>query len=255
MIGKMLVKYLIICPLVLIAGFIDAIAGGGGLISLPAYMIAGLPPHAAIATNKLSSSMGTCAAVCRYAKEGYIPWKPAVLCAVFAIAGSSAGARLALLVDDTALKIIMLVLLPLTAVFVLTSRSFLTEKEPRSRAMTTFLAVIVAAVIGAYDGFYGPGTGTFLILFLTTVARMRLTTANGITKAINFSSNIAALTVFLIHGQAIVPLGLTAGVFSVVGNYLGTRVFDKKGARAVKPVMLTVIAVFFVKVLYELLSD
>ena len=164
-------------------------------------------------------------------------------------------ARLSLLVDDTALKIIMLALLPLTAVFVLTSRTFLTEKEPRSRAMTTFLAVIVAAVIGAYDGFYGPGTGTFLILFLTTVARMRLTTANGITKAINFSSNIAALTVFLIHGQAIVPLGLTAGVFSVVGNYLGTRVFDKKGARAVKPVMLTVIAVFFVKVLYELLSD
>ncbi|MBO4832065.1 MAG: TSUP family transporter [Oscillospiraceae bacterium] len=252
--GNMFIKYLIVCPLVLIAGFIDAIAGGGGLISLPAYMIAGLPPHAAIATNKLSSSMGTSAAVFRYAREGYIPWRPAVLCAAFAIAGSSAGARLSLLVDDTALKIIMLVLLPVTAAFVLTSRTFLTEKEPRSRGMTIFLAVIVAAVIGAYDGFYGPGTGTFLILFLTTVARMRLTTANGITKAINFSSNISALTVFLIHGQAMITLGLAAGVFSIAGNYLGTRVFDKKGARAVKPVMLTVLAVFFVKVLAELLG-
>ena len=82
----MLVKYLIVCPLVLIAGFIDAIAGGGGLISLPAYMIAGLPPHTAIATNKLSSSMGTSVAVVRYAREGYIPWRPAVLCALFAVA-------------------------------------------------------------------------------------------------------------------------------------------------------------------------
>jgi len=249
----MLVTYLIVCPLVFIAGFIDAIAGGGGLISLPAYMIAGLPPHNAIATNKLSSSMGTSVAVFRYAREGYIPWRPAILCAVFAIAGSSAGARLSLLVADTALKIIMLVLLPVTAVFVLRSRTFLTEKEPLSRRRTTVLAVIVAAVIGAYDGFYGPGTGTFLIIFLTTVARMRLTTANGITKAINFSSNISALAVFLIHGQALIPLGLAAGAFSVLGNWLGTRAFDKKGAKIVRPVMLAVLAVFFVKVLAELL--
>lgn len=250
----MLLKYLIICPLVFLAGFVDSIAGGGGLISLPAYMIAGVPAHNAIATNKLSSSMGTSISVFRYGKNGYIPWKQAIFCAVSAFVGSNLGARLSLLISDEILKIIMLFLLPVTAIFVLGKRTLDVEREELSEVKTTLLSMLVAVVIGAYDGFYGPGTGTFLILFLTVVAHMSLKKANGIAKAINYSSNISALVVFLINGKAIIPLGLAAGLFSILGNYLGSKLFDKKGVIAVKPVMVGVLTIFFVKVVYELIQ-
>lgn len=246
-----MLKYLIVCPLVFIAGFIDAIAGGGGLITLPAYMIAGLPAHTAIATNKVSSSMGSTMATYRYAKMGYIPWKPALFCAVFSICGSYIGAELSLKVDETALKNLMLVLLPVTAVIVARGKAFDNETDPPFTAKTYVLCAIIAFAIGMYDGFYGPGTGTFLIIALTGIVGMKLTTANGITKVMNLSSNLSAVAVFLFNGQALIPLGLTAGLFSVAGNYLGTKMFSEKGSKIAKPVMIAVLIIFFIKVIYE----
>ena len=109
-------QFLIVCPLVFLAGLVDAMAGGGGLISLPAYLISGLPVHYAIGTNKLSSGMGTTLATWRFARSGYIHWKLALFCAVCALVGSTTGARLALLIPDAAFRVIMLVVLPLTDV-------------------------------------------------------------------------------------------------------------------------------------------
>ena len=249
------VPYLIVCPLVFIAGFVDAVAGGGGLISLPAYLISGIPVHMAIGTNKLSSGMGTALATFRYAKSGYIRWKLAAFCAVCALAGSSCGAELALLIDDGAFKIIMLVILPLVALYVLRGKALVNdgEKTPLSPVKTTVIAMVVALVIGAYDGFYGPGTGTFLILLLTSLAHYGLKEANGLCKAINWTTNVSSLAVFLMNGRVLLPLGLTAGLFSIAGSYLGARTFEKKGAQSVKPLMLVVVAIFFVKVLLEIL--
>lgn len=243
------------CPLIFVAGYIDSIAGGGGLISLPAYLIAGLPPHSAIATNKLSSSMGTSISTIRYAREGFINWKIAVVCAVSAIIGSSLGAKLSLLIDDSVLKMVMLVLIPVTAVIVLKSRGMSGEtRESLSPGKTMAVAVAVALIIGGYDGFYGPGAGTFMLLALTSVARMPIRSANGITKVINLSSNVGSLVVYLINGKVLIPLGLAAGVFGIAGNWLGSRAFSKKGAGIAKPVMLVVLAVFFVKTLIEVLQ-
>ena len=248
-------QYLIVCPLIFIAGYIDSIAGGGGLISLPAYLIAGLPPHGAIATNKLSSSMGTSISTIRYAKEGFINWKTAIVCAVSAIVGSSLGAKLSLLIDDSVLKMVMLVLIPVTAVIVLKSRGMSGEtRESLSPGKTMAVAVAVALIIGGYDGFYGPGAGTFMLLALTAVARMPIRSANGITKVINLSSNVGSLVVYLMNGKVLIPLGLAAGVFGIAGNWLGSRTFSKKGAGIAKPVMLVVLAVFFVKTLMEVLQ-
>ncbi len=239
-----------------IAGFVDAVAGGGGLISLPAYLISGIPVHMAIGTNKLSSGMGTALATFRYAKSGYIRWKLAAFCAVCALVGSSCGAELALLIDDGAFKIIMLVILPLVALYVLRGKALVNdgEKTPLSPVKTTVIAMVVALVIGAYDGFYGPGTGTFLILLLTGVAHLCLSEANGIAKVTNLATNVAALTVYLFNGKVIFPLGLAAGCFSIAGNYIGTRFFAKGGAKSVKPIILIVLAIFFVKVLTEVLG-
>lgn len=246
--------FLLVCPLVFLAGFVDAVAGGGGLISLPAYLIAGLPAHMAIGTNKLSSCMGTALAAWRYAKSGYVPWRLSLCCVVCALAGSNAGAWLTLLIADRALKLIMLVVLPLTGFYVLRSRLLDRGKPPFSRRKTTLIAMAAALLIGAYDGFYGPGTGTFLLLILTGGARLRLDQANGATKVINLSTNISALAVFLINHTVLLPLGLAAGCFSLAGNYLGTRIFVRGGSRVVKPLIILVLAVFFVKTLLEVLG-
>ena len=222
--------FLIVCPLVFLGGFVDAIAGGGGLISLPAYMIAGLPPHFAIATNKLSSGMGTLVSTSRFALSGNIPWKSAVPCVVMA----------------------MLVIVPLTAYYVLKTKNLDVEREPLSTGQTVLRACIAALVIGMYDGFYGPGTGTFLILLLTSFARFTLGNANGTAKAINLTTNLTSLVVYLLNGKVIILLGLVAGVFGIVGNYIGVSFFNEKGSKVVKPIMIAVLVLFFIKVITEL---
>ena len=246
--------FLIVCPLVGIAGFVDSIAGGGGLISLPAYLISGLPVHACIATNKLSSSMGTTVATYQYARSGYIDWRLAPFGCVASLAGATLGARIALLISDGVFRALMLVILPLTALYVLRKKELFTGegRKPLSLWCTVLLASAIAFALGMYDGFYGPGTGTFLILLLTRLARMDLRHANGMTKVINLSSNFASLAVYLMDGQVLLLLGLCAGAFSVLGNYLGSRCFTSKGAAIARPIILLVLTVFFVRTAAEL---
>ena len=250
-----MLQYLIVCPLIFLGGFVDAIAGGGGLISLPAYLIAGLPVHASIGTNKISSAMGTTLTTWKFWKNGYIRPKLCLLCAVFALIGSACGANLALLVDDRIFRIILLFVLPLTALYVFRSKAIdRPDREPLSPARTAVIAGALALVIGIYDGFYGPGTGTFLLLLLTGLARMSLNDAAGTTKVINLSTNIAALVTYLLNGQVLLPLGLTAGLFGIAGNYLGARCFTTKGSKIVKPLIGVVLSIFFIRVVYELVT-
>lgn len=250
-----LIQFLIVCPLVFFAGFVDSVAGGGGLISLPAYLMAGLPVHFAIGTNKVSSFMGTTIATAKYAKNGYMEWKSAVICVVFALIGSSCGAKLALLLSDRYFKMVILVILPLTAAYILRGNALVTEKPPLSLMKTILVGIAAAFVIGIYDGFYGPGTGVFLILLLTAFAHLSLQKANGLSKAINWATNAAAIAVYFTNGKVLLPLGLTAGLFSILGNYIGARTFEKKGAVTVKPLMLLVLAIFFVRLIAELIGS
>ena len=253
---EQLLQFLIVCPLVFLAGFVDAIAGGGDCLSLPAYLITGLPVHNAIATNKTSSAMGTAIATLRYARNGYIPWREASAGIVFALVGSTLGAKLALMLNDGIFRIVMLVVLPLTAMYVLRGKALQETEEREAYPMRKTLVIVMAAalLIGVYDGFYGPGTGTFLILILTGAAHMDLRKANGVTKAINLATNVAALAVYLLNGKVLLPLGLTAGVFSIAGNYIGARFFSSKGAKSVKPVILIVLTIFFVRELLQILG-
>lgn len=241
------VTFLIVCPLTFAAGFVDAIAGGGGLISLPAFMIAGIPAHAAIATNKMSSSMGTAVATARYAMSGFVNLKLALPAAAVALVASALGARLALAIPEGIFTVAMMVILPLTAAYLLKPRKVVKEKEPLPYSKSVKIAMAVAFVVGMYDGLYGPGTGTFLILLLTGLAHLGIAQANGTTKVINLTTNVAALAVFLASGNVIVPLGLAAGAFNILGNLLGAQMFTEKGSSITKPIMLVVIGIFFVK--------
>ncbi len=248
-------EFLIVCPLALIAGLVDAVAGGGGLISLPAYFFAGLPPHAAIATNKLSSTMGTLVATVRYVLFGYMVKRFVLVGVACGLVGSAAGAQLALVADSFALMVFMLVSLPFVAVLVFRTRDlnrFAERPLPPRRALA--LTGAIALVVGVYDGFYGPGTGTILMLLLTAVAHQGMREAAGTTKAINLATNAAALVVFLAHGEVLIGLGLAAGLFNIVGNWIGASLFDKKGAALLRPLMLVVIALFAVRLLVDLLG-
>ena len=252
--GVSVLQLLILCPLVFLSGFVDSIAGGGGLISLPAYMIIGLPPHIARGTNKLSAFMGTATATTRYAIKGMIPWKESIVCILMALLGSFIGTKLGLLVDEDVFKIIMLVIIPITAIYVWFKKLEVKEKEPYDFLKTMFISAIIAFVIGIYDGFYGPGTGTFLILLLTALAHLSMNSAQGMSKAINLATNLASLVVFLTSGKVLILLGLFAGVFSMIGNYVGTKMYFKNTTKIVKPIMIFVLIIFFVKVLLEVLG-
>jgi len=246
-------EFLIVCPFAALAGFIDAVAGGGGLISIPAYLLAGLPVHAAIATNKMSSTMGIVVTTWRYAAHGYMVKELVVWGVICGLAGSTLGSNLALITGDAAFRIIMLAVIPIAGFYVLRNGDLAASaKNPLSNRATIVATAVIALCMGFYDGFYGPGAGTFMLLLLSGVARLGLNTAAGTTKAINTATNVAALVVFLVNGAVLLPLGFAAGTFNIAGNLLGSRRFMRKGSIIVRPVILVVLVLFACKLIEEL---
>lgn len=234
------------------ASFVDAIGGGGGIISVPVYLLAGLPTHLALGTNKLSSGIGTAASTFRYLKNGFVDWPLALPSVAFALVGSHLGTRLQIALDERYLKYLLLVVLPAVAIIMLRQKKFPEEKgqiRPWPRRAIVWGA---SFAVGAYDGFYGPGTGTFLLLIFCNFAKMDLRTASGNVKLVNLSSNIGALLTSLLAGKVLLPVGLIAAVFSIAGHYLGAGLTIKNGAKIVRPVILVVLVLLAVKVITEL---
>ncbi len=241
--------YLIVCPLVFLAGFVDSIAGGGGLISLPAYMFAGIPVHNAIATNKLSSSTGTVVSTARLIKNKKVDWGFVPGTVIGALIGSVAGGESG--VDhqrpyfengigcDPA------------------DRSFCVLRDKNmdvevpvgmTKNKQYLIAIVCSLVIGCYDGFYGPGTGTFLLLVFTKLAKIPLEKATGNVKIVNLSSNISALITFILAGKILWGLGLAASCFSIAGHYVGAGMVVNNGVKVIKPIILIVLVLLLVKV-------
>ena len=166
--------------------------------------------------------------------------------------GSALGARLSLTIRETVMKYILFAVLPLAAFFVLNRHMFRDEGRHAAVADRKTLAVclVSAFVIGMYDGFYGPGTGTFLIIAFTVFARMTVGSANAQAKVINLTSNVTSLAVFLAGGQVLIPLGLAAAACNMAGNWVGSGLAVSKGARVVRPVILLVLALLMAKILF-----
>ena len=245
--------FVIVCPMLFLAGLVDAIGGGGGLISLPAYLLAGLPVHTAIATNKLSSSCGTALATGRFIRKGLVNFRLTIPSVIAAMAGSMLGARLSLAVSEAVMKTILLGILPLAAFFVLNRHLFQDEGRHAAEAnrKTTMICGIFAFVIGMYDGFYGPGTGTFLIIAFTVFAKMTVQSANAQAKVINLTSNLTSVTVFLMNGQVLIPLGIAAAICNMAGNWVGSGLAITKGSKIVRPVILLVLGLILAKILFN----
>ena len=238
---------------VFLASFVDGVAGGGGIISVPTYFLAGLPAHLALGTNKLSSGIGTVVSTLRFIRGGFVNWRLAIQSVVLALYGAHLGTRLQLALDERYLKWLLLLVLPLVAFVVLRQKKL--PEEPGEIAPRRQTAIVLASslLIGAYDGFYGPGTGTFLILIYCGMAKMDLRTASGNVKLVNLASNVGALATSLMHGKVFIVLGLIGALASVGGHYLGSGLAIKDGSKIVRPVILIVLVLLAVKVISELL--
>ena len=245
---------LIVAVGVFLASFMDAIAGGGGIISVPTYLLAGLPAHMALGTNKLSSGLGTVVSTGRFIKNGYVDWKLGVPSIALALVGAHFGTRLQLAIREEYLKYLLLVVLPVVAFIVLRQRQLPETPGVIARKKQMAIVYLASFVVGAYDGFYGPGTGTFLLLIFCNLARMDVRTAGGNVKLVNLSSNIGALVTSMTQGKVFWALGLIGAVTSIAGHYIGSGLAIKNGSKIVRPTVIVVLVLLAVKVVRDLIG-
>lgn len=297
---------LLLSLLLFLAGFVDSIAGGGGLISLPAYLIVGLPPHQAIASNKFSAAIGTTASAFRFFRKGYMS-RECLLYIVLAMLGAQVGSRLAVHIPERLFQGIMLIVLPLVALFSFLSQhrrekleqrqkearqetlesealstlqstdaatsSLTTQKSPDPAALESSVAaeqnnpvqakisrrqLLIASIgsllIGCYDGLYGPGTGTFLLLLLSELAGYNISRAAGTTKAVNLASNIGSLLFFFSTDLIRYAYALPGAAFCMLGHTVGSALVVKKGRKIVQAIIFIVLLLLFIKVISDMLQ-
>lgn len=236
-----------LCPIIAFGAFVDAIAGGGGLITLTAYVAVGLPPQTALANNKFSSSGGAFVATLRYLGKSQISFAIGTIATVMSFLGSSVGASLAARYAATYLHYLLLFLVPALVVFMLFKPDF-GQARQRSKVFILSLSALTGLVIGAYDGFFGPGTGMFLTIVFTSVLGLDLLKACGTARIVNLASNVAALVMFLHHGLVDFSIAIPCAISAIIGGYIGSSLALKIGVKVVKPVMLFVLLLLLGKV-------
>ena len=229
----------IVLPLVgVLSGFVDAIAGGGGLIMMPAMLGAGLPPHLALGTNKVQSLAGTTTAFRNYLRGGMVDWRANLPSAIVAFFGAAAGSAVVQLIQPEALMLIVPVLLLAAAAYVIFSPR-MTDEDAHQRLGQAGYAPLGGS-IGFYDGFFGPGTGSFFVTTLVALRGFGLTRATGTTKLLNAASNLGSLVVFIIGGKVIWLLALCLTLGAITGNWLGSHFALKHGARLIRPLLIVI---------------
>jgi uncharacterized membrane protein YfcA len=248
-------QLLIICPLIFLSGFVDSIAGGGGLISLPTYHIAGFSPHFALGTNKFASCIGTIFSTMRFVKNKNYNLTSAIPSILFALIGAAIGAKIAVYLDVIVLRYVLIFGIPIIATIVYKKKN-LEKRTPKnlSKIKIVTYSSVIGLVIGGYDGFFGPGTGTFLILIYSSVLGFDLLTSMGNAKLVNLASNLASLVVFKEKKKILYMIGIPAAFCAIAGHYIGSGFAIKKGATIVRPILLVVLALLLAKLIVDMLT-
>lgn len=237
----------ILCPIIAIGAIIDAIAGGGGLITLTAYVAVGLPPQVALGNNKFAAASGTTIACYRYIRKGEVDWKIGTIAILFSFAGSSVGSYLATRFADAYLHYLLIFLVPAIALFILLKPDFGQAKTMASKYSIP-LSAVAGLLLGAYDGFFGPGTGMFLTIIFTSVIGLDLLRSCGTAKVVNLASNVAALTTFIRFGSIDYGIAIPCAISAIIGGYIGSGLAIRGGVKVIRPVMLFVLALLLLKV-------
>ena len=233
-----------------LAGFIDSIAGGGGLITVPALLLAGLAPVQALGTNKLQSLFGSASATMTYAAKGLVDIRKQLPSAALSLIGSVAGAVLATILPGAWLNAVLPPLLVAIALYFAFKPNM--DDVDRAERLSPFLfGLLVVPVIGFYDGIFGPGTGSFFMLAFVSLAGYGVLKATGHTKLLNFSSNIGAFAFFAYAGVISWQIGLIMGVCQFFGARVGATLAMKNGARLIKPLLVVTCVVLAIKLVLD----
>lgn len=236
----MIYKMIFLCIAGFLASFIDSIAGGGGLISVPAFMLAGLSPHIVLGTNKLAATTGSFTSSLKFAKSGLCNFDLLKKLIPFTLVGSIIGVRTVLLIDQKFLQPLVLVLVLCIGVYTLFSKSL--GQEDNFKGLTkknTALGMFLAFTLGFYDGFFGPGTGSFLVFGMINIFGFNFLNASANARFLNFISNITALVTFAFSGSINYSIGLLVAIFMIIGARAGTKLAINKGAKIIKPIFVT----------------
>lgn len=229
-----------------LAGLVDSIAGGGGIISLPALLAAGLPPHLALGTNKLQSSFGSLTAALSYRKGGLIRFRTlwwGILCTA---AGAGSGTLLVSRIEAGFLNLLIPLMLLGILIYMLTAPR-LGDVDQRARMKSGLFHLLVGLGLGFYDGFFGPGTGAFWVILLVGGLGLNLKKATAHTKVMNFTSNVMALTTFAWAGHVLLLPGLLMGIGQLLGALTGSRMVMKRPPRFVRWILITVVSLTLVR--------
>lgn len=223
----------------MLAGFVDAIAGGGGLIAIPALLSVGVPPVAALATTKVQSATGTVIAALTYWRRGYVDFRALLPAMAAAFVAALAGAAVVKGINVSLLRdLVPYALIAIALYFLFAPR--LTDADSHARLRFSVFVPVMAAVVGFYDGIFGPGTGSFLTIGFVALFGLGLTRATGHTKIVNLMSNFGALALFIPAGDVLWPAALAMAAGQVVGGYLGARTGIRFGAKLIRPLVVVV---------------
>lgn len=245
-----LIKLALLTAAAMLAGFVDSIAGGGGLIALPALLAVGVPPHMALGTNKMQSCFGSGTASLRYAGSGLVKREKLGVGIVFTLIGAAIGTWLIQMISADFLS--KLIPFFLTAIFLYTLFSpDMGKQERHCRVHKGMFYTVSGLLLGFYDGFFGPGTGSMWTIALVALAGLDLKSATANTKITNFTSNIVALTVFLIGGNVVFLAGGLMAVGQIIGAWLGSHLVINKGTRFVRIFFLCVVAVTIINLYWK----
>ena len=245
-------QYAVVFLLIGFSGFIDSIAGGGGLISVPTYMAVGVPVEFILGTNKCVSSTGTTFAVGRYIMSKTIFWKTMIYAVIAALIGSAIGARLSIFMSKNLMFIILLIVIP-TIFYLQAKQSGLARQQPiLPQASQIIRVTLIGFLLGGYDGLFGPGTGTFILLAFMAFLNLSAREASANARIVNYASNLSAFFYFLIQGRIFWPIALVAVAGSICGNWLGSGLVLTNADRVVKPAFRFVLIALLLKCGYDL---
>lgn len=248
---------LYVCPLLFMAGLIDGISGGGGIISLPAYLLTGMPLSAAYGCNKMQSLLGTSASLLKYAHNGLLDVRPSVVACIPALVGSFVSTRIMLALDENIKKIIVGGAMCFIIILTILARKMKFERHDKSKLAPTMQNTVrclaCGLILGFYDGFFGPGGGTIALMLFSIVLGydMRVATGNG--KLIIVASNLISLVHYIAAGSIIYLVAVPASVSNIIGSYLGAHLAVKNGQKLVKRVMYLVVIFLIVQAIVKLI--
>ena len=238
--------YIILFCVAFFASLIDSIAGGGGLLTTPSMLLVGISPLNVLATNKFQSCFGTFTSTYNYYKNGLLVDNKKILYFVLSFVGSSIGTLLVSKISNDTLESIIPILLIGAAVFFITNKG---PSEVKTNEKLLILFNLFIFAIGFYDGFFGPGTGSFFVLTFIIIKGANIMQSTAITKLLNFASNFAAFIIFALQGYVIWYLGLVMAVAQIAGAFTGSRFAIRNGEKVVRPVLVIVSILLSLRIL------